>query len=137
MHSAVSEPNTQPDKGFAQGGRHEDFTVRCNGHHPGGCVHCKTAHFLAAHLALADVQPSSRLEAEFQHSATHRPRAPERSRGPIERREEAISCGVDLTAAEAGQLAADRRAVPPQYIPPTVVTDVSSHPGRTNDVGEE
>src|SRR5437867_2572441 len=55
-------------------------------------------------FALAGVQAGAHLEPQLADLLDDRLRAADRPRGPVEAREEAVAGGVDLPAAEAGEL---------------------------------
>ena len=56
---------------------------------------------------------------------------------PVERGEEAVAGRAHLAAAEAAELAADRRVVLLQQVAPAAVAELGGVLGRVDDVGEE
>jgi hypothetical protein len=67
-------------------------------------VHGDPADVVAAHLALAGVQPSAHLDAECLRRVADRHRAADRSLWAVEHREEAVTRGVHLTGFAASAL---------------------------------
>jgi hypothetical protein len=67
-------------------------------------VHADPADVIAAHLALAGVQPGAHLDAERLHCVADRHRAADCSLWPVEHREEPVAGCVDLRAPEPREL---------------------------------
>ena len=87
------------------------------------------------HLARVDAGPH--VEAELREGVADGEPAANRTRRPVEEREEAVAGGVDLLAAEAIELGSDRRIVPSEELRPRCVTELRRPLGRADEIGEE
>ena len=75
--------------------------------------------------------PRSRTASRIAHAQRNG------ARGAVERREEAVTGGVDLAAAVALELAADDRVVAVEQVAPGAVAERDCAVGRPDDVGED
>ena len=80
-------------------------------------------HLLAADFALARVNACSDAETEILCACDYLPGAQDRSRGTVEGGKEAVTRGVDLTAAKTRERVTDGSAVPLEEVAPTSVTE--------------
>ena len=88
-------------------------------------------------FALASVEARTKLEPVFSGSGEDGPRALDRPRGTVERREETVAGRVDLLAAETGELSPDGSTVLREQLAPAAISQPGSLLGRADDVGEE
>src|SRR6266508_155260 len=94
-------------------------------------------HLAIELLALARVQTSANLEAKVAHRVDDRVSAADRSCWTIEGGEEPVAGGVELTAAEAGELPTHTRVVLREQLAPAAVAELGQLRRRADDVGEE
>src|SRR5205085_4886335 len=87
-------------------------------------------------LAFAGVQAGPHLDPEIADRLGDRARAPDRARGAVERRKEAVAGGVDLNPAMANELPSDDLVVLLKQLAPPAVTERRSTFARADDVGE-
>ena len=88
-------------------------------------------------LALAGVETGPDLEPERPHGAPDRGRAADRTRRPVEGREEAVAGHVHLVPAEARELMPDAGVMRVEELAPAPVAELGGVRGRADDVGEE
>ena len=88
-------------------------------------------------LALTGVQAGAYFEAELADGVDDRAGAADRTRGPVERGEEAVSCGVDLATAKPGELAAHEGVMALEQLSPGAVAELDRPVRRADDVREE
>src|ERR671919_915469 len=77
------------------------------------------------------------VEAELAYRVDDGRRTSHRSGRPVERGEEPVARGLDLTSAPAIELASDRLVVTVDELLPRAVTDLGGACGRPGDVGEQ
>jgi hypothetical protein len=86
------------------------------------------ADVIAAHLALAGVQPGAHLDAERLHRVADRHRAANRSLRTVEHREEAVSRRIHLAASKPSELRPDDGVVRIKQRMPVTVADLRAQP---------
>ena len=77
------------------------------------------------------------VETQGAHVGDQCARALDRSTGPVERGEEAVSGGIDLIATELRETPANHRVVAVEEVTPRTVADLRRALGRADDVGAE
>ena len=87
-------------------------------------------------LALAHVNAHARVQAERLESVDDRLGTPDRPRGSVERREEAVSGRVLLDAVEPAQFPPHERVMTREQVAPAAVTERRHVLGGADDVGE-
>jgi hypothetical protein len=95
------------------------------------------AHVAVTDFHLAGVNARTDVEAEPAYRVDDGRRTSHRSGRPIERREEPVARGLDLTSAPAVELASDGLVVAIDEPLPCTVTDLDGACGRSGDVGEQ
>src|ERR1700751_1124662 len=95
------------------------------------------ADVVVAQLDLARVYTRPHLKAQAPQHVTDRHGTPDRASGSIETGEETVARGVDLTATEALELAADLRVVPAEQLLPSLVAELDRALRGVDDVGEQ
>src|SRR3954468_18433591 len=88
-------------------------------------------------LALTGVQARSDLDPQLGDLPADRRSAAYATRRPIERREEPVAGGVQLTAAMASQLSSHNRVVALHDLPPSRIPHLRQMNRRVDDVREE
>jgi hypothetical protein len=92
---------------IADRSRDDDVSGACRGQHTRPDVDGEAGELSVRSLALAGVDAGTELEAELARRLHDRPAARDRPRGAVERREEAVPCGIELGAAVSRQFAPD------------------------------
>src|SRR6202035_2358862 len=92
---------------------------------------------VAVDLALSRVDAGPDLQAESRHRVDDGTRTTDRARRTVECRQEPVACGVDLTTAEADELAPHGRMVGLEQLAPAAVAELARLLGRPDEVGEE
>src|ERR671919_2025024 len=77
------------------------------------------------------------VKAELAHRVDDGRRTSHRSGRPVERREEPVARGLDLTSAPPVELASDGLVVAVDELLPRAVTDLGGACGPPGDVGEQ
>src|SRR6185503_3918824 len=88
-------------------------------------------------LALARVRPGSDVDAQAAYAIPDGQGAADRTCRTVERRIEAVACGVLLDTTMPLQLAPHDSVMPLNELAPTAVADIRSLLRRSGDVGEE
>src|SRR5436305_9932698 len=83
------------------------------------------------------MQAGPDFDLQLRGLVGYRARAADRSRGPVEARDEAVPRLLDLPTSEALQLRADERVVPLQQRAPSSVAQLGRVFRRVDDVGEQ
>ena len=91
VRAAILELQPRPDHKVAQGAGHEHLVRSCQGAHPRPDMHTDPADVIAAHFALAGLQPGAHFDAQRLHCVTDRHRAADRSLRTVEHREETVA----------------------------------------------
>src|SRR5512132_4289452 len=105
--------------------------------HAGADVDRDAAYVLAGDLHLTRVQAGSDLQPEVADTFARRDRAPDRARGTVERREEAVPRGVDLAPAPPGELSTYHFVVSVEDRSPCPIPQPGRRLGRGHHVGEQ
>src|SRR6478736_8537232 len=110
---------------------------------PGRCCHTRgdvygdAADVVVAQLDLARVHTRPHLETQSPQHVADRRGASDRAGGSVEPGEEAVARRVDLTAAEALELAPDVGIVPAEQLFPSPVAELDRSLRGVDDVGEQ
>jgi hypothetical protein len=91
--------------------------------HAGTDVNGQPGELVPDALAFTSMDAGADLQAELRHAPDDLARARDRSRGPVEAREEPVSGGVDLDPPVALELAAHERVMPLKELAPPAVAD--------------
>ena len=83
------------------------------------------------------MEAEANLEAEPPCSIANRAGARDCAGRPVERGQEAVAGGVQLSPPKPVELAADERVVLLEQLPPATVAEIGSELGRADDVREE
>ena len=137
MPSAALELSLDRSSALLEGVCHKDLAVAGSSHDSRGYVHRESAHFLAAHLALSDMETGSSLKSKPLDSVVDRPGTQQAGSRTLERGEESVPCGVDLMTTEPGQLAPHVGSILSQESAPALVPKFHRLLGGADDVGEE
>src|SRR5581483_4818707 len=116
------------DEHLARAGERGDPRARVDG---------DPRHLAFGQLALPGVQAGAHLEAELPHRLNDRTRAADRPRRPVEGGEEAVPGRVQLTAAEAGELAAYELVVAREQLPPGAIAERGRTLAGRDDIREQ
>src|SRR5581483_11728882 len=116
------------DEHLARAGERGDPRARVDG---------DPRHLAFGQLALAGVQAGAHLEAELPHRLHDRARTADRPRRPVEGGEEAVPGRVQLTAAEAGELAAYELVVAREQLPPGAIAERGRTLAGRDDIREQ
>jgi hypothetical protein len=137
MLAAVLEPESGSCDEIPDRARDEHLTGSGERRDTRADRHRDPRQLAVAHLALTGVNPDADLELEPPKGVADRGGSPNRSCGPIERREEAISGRVELAPVVAPELLADDRVVSLQQLTPARIAEARCQLRRTDDVREE
>ena len=88
-------------------------------------------------LAFARVHAGTDLEPDITDLVMEPAREGHRERGDLERRQESVTCRVDLPAAERLEPGAEARMVIPEQLCPGTITELDQLSGGVDDVGEQ
>jgi hypothetical protein len=103
----------------------------------GADVHRNAPRPVICQLHLARVQPGANLDTEVVYGFGNCAGAVDRPSRPVERCEEAVTCGVDLPAAKTYELRPDDTVMALDEVVPLAVAELDRLFGRADDVGEE
>ena len=95
------------------------------------------AHVAVSDLHLAGMNARTDVEAELAYRVDDGRRTSHRSGRAVERRQEPVARGLDLTSAPAVELASDGLVVAIDELFSRAVTDLGRACGRPGDVGEQ
>src|SRR6201985_2573500 len=110
---------------------------------PGRCCHTcgdvdgDAADVVVAQLDLARVYARPHLETQAPQDVADRHGTPDGAGGSVEPGEEAVACGVDLTAVEALKLPPDLGVVPAEQVLPSLVANLDRALRGVDDVGKQ
>src|SRR4029453_15049265 len=128
--AAVAEGEPGPGDQVLDRPRADDLARPGGRHHPGGDVHGDPADVLAEQLDLARVQPHPDLQAQVAQAGADGGAGPDGPGRPVEGGQEPVAGGLDLAAAEAGQLLAHRLLVVDQETMPAAGAPGGGGAGR-------
>src|SRR5262249_51138591 len=100
-------------------------------------VHSDAGDGVAAHLALARVQPGTDLEAQGPHRVPDGAGTANRARGAVEGGQKAVAGGSHLGSAPAPELAPHEGVVDFQQVAPLAIAELHRSLRRRDDVREE
>src|SRR5882724_4260321 len=88
-------------------------------------------------LALPGVEPDPHCDPERVSGVADRAGAADRAGGPIEAGEEAVSCGIELTAAVPNELPSDQGVIALDQFAPSGIAEIHCLLCRVDDLQEE
>src|SRR3989442_11692038 len=107
------------------------------GHHSGADMNGDSAELFAHCLTLTRVNASSDLDIQALDCIGNSPAATDGAGWPVEGREKAIACCIDLAATVSPKLLAHHQVVLIEKLFPCTITHLGRVLGSTDDVGEE
>src|SRR6266540_4306667 len=121
VRSAVLELDPRPHHQILDGARDEHLSGRGLGAHTGTDVDSHAGNVIPMQLALAGVEPRPNVDPQSVDLVGDRAAAADPPCGSVERRQEAVPHGLDLTTVEAAELMANEVVVFLYNRPPAAV----------------
>ena len=135
--AAVVECHARSGDEVDDGTRDEDFSRRGPGGNPRADVYRYPADAIAHQLDLAGVQPCPDLDSQRAHTVTYRQGTRNGPPGAIERGQEPVSGGVDLTSAMTAEFFSHQPMVLVENLVPSPVPHRRCCLRRSDDVGKQ
>lgn len=137
MQTPIFEPDARTRNEILDRARNENLPRFGEGRYSCPDAHGDPPDLFIDQFALARMHAGTDLDPQVFHGTRRSVRAPDRSRGAVERSEEPVACCVDLPPPVSSQQSPDPLVVAFQQLLPAHVTELTRAFGGPHDVREE